>query len=230
MSRQERAVHTRNALLRSAAELFDQHGYARTLLSEISSAAGVSTGALHFHFESKAALAEAVEDAAARTLRAAARWACQDQPNVLQALTDSAHVFARLLHQDIIVRAGFQLACDPSRRSGLNLLEECRGWVRNMLDRAARQGALAPGASPQDLAAALVATMTGLEVLSRDNEKWLSRSALTDVWCLVLPGVTSPRGHKTVDPAGTDSAVRGVGALSGGCQPAAERSSTGSAR
>ncbi|WP_159062215.1 TetR family transcriptional regulator, partial [Streptomyces caniscabiei] len=65
MAKQERAVRTRENLIRSAAEVFDREGYAVASITTISARAGVSNGALHFHFASKAALAEAVAEAAA---------------------------------------------------------------------------------------------------------------------------------------------------------------------
>ncbi|CAM5724103.1 TetR family transcriptional regulator OS=Streptomyces microflavus OX=1919 GN=HUT09_00685 PE=4 SV=1 [Streptomyces microflavus] len=51
MTKQVRAARTRQALIRSAAIVFEQHGYGQARLALISSGAGVSTGALHFHFE-----------------------------------------------------------------------------------------------------------------------------------------------------------------------------------
>lgn len=69
MAKQERAVRTREALLRSAAEIFDTDGFVSASLSAICSKAGVSSGALHFHFASKGALAEAIERAAEARLR-----------------------------------------------------------------------------------------------------------------------------------------------------------------
>jgi AcrR family transcriptional regulator len=69
MAQQERAVRTRNALIESAAELFCKDGFDVVSLSTISTRAGVSNGALHFHFASKAALASAVWEAAAQRLR-----------------------------------------------------------------------------------------------------------------------------------------------------------------
>lgn len=59
MTKQDRAVRTRLALIRSAAEQFEARGYVRASLAEISAGAGVSSGALHFHFANKAAVAEA---------------------------------------------------------------------------------------------------------------------------------------------------------------------------
>ncbi|MFD0381587.1 TetR family transcriptional regulator [Streptomyces stramineus] len=66
-------MNTRHALIRSAAQAFDQHGYTRAKLSAISAGAGVSSGALHFHFDTKAAMAAAVETEATRTLHAITR-------------------------------------------------------------------------------------------------------------------------------------------------------------
>ncbi|MFE2726982.1 TetR family transcriptional regulator [Kitasatospora sp. NPDC059327] len=69
--KQERAQHTRRALLRAAAGEFDQHGYAGTSLSRVSRAAGVTMGALTFHFPTKASLADAVRADAVALTRAA---------------------------------------------------------------------------------------------------------------------------------------------------------------
>ena len=55
MVKQERALRTREALIESAAEVFDREGFSVASLTAISSRAGVSNGALHFHFASKAA-------------------------------------------------------------------------------------------------------------------------------------------------------------------------------
>ena len=74
MVKQVRAARTREALIRAAAEVFAADGYALASLPEISRRAGVSKGALHFHFASKDALAAEVEDvAAARVVRLAER-------------------------------------------------------------------------------------------------------------------------------------------------------------
>ncbi|WP_442813919.1 TetR family transcriptional regulator [Streptomyces sp. NBC_00151] len=69
MAEQERAVRTRERLIGSAAETFCREGFAAASLCVISAQAGVSSGALHFHFAGKAALADAVESAALDRLR-----------------------------------------------------------------------------------------------------------------------------------------------------------------
>ncbi|QES39692.1 TetR family transcriptional regulator [Streptomyces venezuelae] len=203
MSKQERATRTRNALILSAAELFERYGYVRASLDEISSGARVSRGALHFHFENKAAVADAVEQAAARTLRATAQAIPLGQSSAIQSLMDLSHRMVHLLHHDVVVRAGFRLNCDTGPRTPLDLRQEWQACVRRLVTRAADERALAAGVCPDGLVATVVATTVGLEVLSRANRGWLSTSSLTTFWQLLLPSVASPPTLPTLQPGGT---------------------------
>ncbi|MEU8792974.1 TetR/AcrR family transcriptional regulator [Streptomyces sp. NPDC048643] len=69
MTRQERAVRTREALIEAAAHLFDRDGYEVTSLAAVTAKAQVSAGALYFHFATKADLANAVTHTALTRLR-----------------------------------------------------------------------------------------------------------------------------------------------------------------
>lgn len=107
MAKQERAVRTRNALIESAAELFTRDGFELASLAGISSRAGVSNGALHFHFASKAALAAAVGRAAAERFD---RMTSAERPlpqygGSLQALVDASHALLDGLAHDVVLRA-----------------------------------------------------------------------------------------------------------------------------
>src|SRR4051812_26335282 len=51
---------SRGAILRGAAEAFDRAGYSGTSLSDVVAQAGVTKGALYFHFTSKEEIARAV--------------------------------------------------------------------------------------------------------------------------------------------------------------------------
>jgi AcrR family transcriptional regulator len=101
--KQERAQQTRLALLRAAAAEFDRYGYAGTSLSRITRAAGVTMGALTFHFPTKSALADAVRARAAATTRAAVHPAAGRGP------ADLADVLLGLLENDPEVRAAARL-------------------------------------------------------------------------------------------------------------------------
>ncbi|MEU1409958.1 helix-turn-helix domain-containing protein, partial [Streptomyces sp. NPDC005728] len=57
---QERAVRTRRAILVAAAGVFAEVGFEAATIAEILQRAGVTKGALYFHFASKQELAQAV--------------------------------------------------------------------------------------------------------------------------------------------------------------------------
>lgn len=201
MAKQDRAVRTRTALIESAAALFDREGYELASLSTISARAGVSNGALHFHFTSKAALAEAVGQAAARRLEGITQQRTDD---ALQVLIDATHALVQALDHDVLLRAGFSLGDSLERvRVGAGLRGKWQGWVEDSLARADREGALAPENSAQEVATAVVAVTAGLGTLGRQDEWWLSRAPLTQFWQLILPRLAESSRLDTLMASGT---------------------------
>lgn len=203
MSKQERGTRTRNALICSAAELFEQRGYVKTSLDEVSSGAGVSRGALHFHFSNKAAVAAAVESSAADLLHSAARTALLVPGSALQVLTDISHALGHLMRRHVVARAGFQLNCDAALRSGPSLRQEWESCVQRYVGRAADNRDLAAAVPPEKLAATVFAATTGLEILGREDRQWLSHASLTGLWQLLLPMVATPHALAGLKPGGT---------------------------
>ncbi|MFE5538169.1 ScbR family autoregulator-binding transcription factor [Streptomyces sp. NPDC056492] len=191
MVKQERAARTRETLIRSAAETFDRDGFSVASLTAISSLAGVSNGALHFHFPSKAALAEAVEEAALLRLLALTGDAQDDAPppgaSRVQLLVDVTHGLAGALRTDPVLRAGFALSGELSRPRPGNLRERWRGWVEETLERAEEEGELRPEAAAGDVVTAVVAATVGFEVLAVRDGAWLSAATVTRFWRLLLP-------------------------------------------
>jgi AcrR family transcriptional regulator len=192
MVTQERAARTRQSLILAAAETFAEEGFASASLTAISRRAGVSNGALHFHFGSKAALAEAVEKEAARRVRLLADLGGSDGAAALQLLVDGTHALMRELDNDVVVRAGFELSGDLSRPAGIDPRCEWRCWIETVLHRAAAQGALADGVLPDDVTSAVLAATVGFQLLgSRHDKDWISRRTLTKFWELMLPGLAA---------------------------------------
>jgi len=58
----EEAENTREDLLKAAALVFSDKGVARSTLAEIAKAAGVTRGAIYWHFENKAEIFDALHD------------------------------------------------------------------------------------------------------------------------------------------------------------------------
>ncbi|MER7056828.1 MULTISPECIES: ScbR family autoregulator-binding transcription factor [unclassified Streptomyces] len=194
MVKQERALRTRQALIRAGAELFAREGFAAASLSTISRSAGVSNGALHFHFENKRALARAVEEEALATLRRILQEALDRNAGALPALVDATYGLVGRIADDAVVRAGFELGDDPGRDEGASLRREWQLWVEETVGHAERDGWLAPGVCAADAATAVVAATVGFEVLGGEDKSWLAEERVEGFWKLLLPRLTERHG------------------------------------
>ncbi|THA54631.1 ScbR family autoregulator-binding transcription factor [Streptomyces sp. A1136] len=191
MDKQERAARTRESLVRAAAEVFAEEGFAAASVATISHRAGVTTGGFHFHFAGKAALAQAVEDRsvdAVRRIIDTARAGGELTADPLRVLSDSTSALMALLAEDVVVRAGFGLSADVSHRGRIDVWGEWRSWVDELLEAAERGGALAEGVSRRDAARAVVASTVGLEVLGAAEPGWAAPEMVARIWALMLGG------------------------------------------
>jgi len=112
VARQERALRTRRAILVAAAKVFDDVGYEAATISGILKEAGVTKGALYFHFASKDELAQAV-----LAEQVSALPSVPPQTLKLQQAVDEALLLTRLLQKgtgDPIVRGSVRLTIDPA--------------------------------------------------------------------------------------------------------------------
>ncbi|MFF4583202.1 ScbR family autoregulator-binding transcription factor [Streptomyces sp. NPDC001389] len=193
MVKQERAARTRESLVHAAAEVFAEEGFAAASIAEISQRAGVTSGALHFHFDGKTSLALAVEERAERALRqaAAAEGKRGSEAGPLRVLVGATYTMLALLAEDIAVRAAFVLCADTARSSPVDLRGQWRLWAGELLEAAERAGLLAQGVSPQDATCLVVASTVGLEGLGGLEPGRSARQLLTRIWSVVLPGIAS---------------------------------------
>ncbi|KOY54665.1 hypothetical protein ADK59_29005 [Streptomyces sp. XY332] len=203
MVKQERAVRTRDTLIRSAAEIFDREGFAVASLTAISTLAGVSNGALHHHFTSKAVLTDAVEEAALARLLAVTEAGLPLGASRMQLLVDVTHRLATALRGDVVLRAGFELSGEMSRPPHVDLREWWRRWVAETLRQADSEGELRPDVTASDVVSAVVAATVGFEVLGVREAEWLSASTVTRFWRLLLPTVVSATLLADLDSEGT---------------------------
>ncbi|WP_309235738.1 ScbR family autoregulator-binding transcription factor [Streptomyces sp. TRM64462] len=204
-------MRTRAALIRSAAEAFQRRGYGDATVAEIAAGAGVSTGALHFHFDNKGVVARAVVETAGESLRDAVRRLRERRVPALQVLVDMTHAFAVLFRDDVVVRAGFRLSGDhEALNEGPPLREEWHTCVEALCRRAAAGDELAEGVTYRTAARFVASSTAGVELLGRENEEWLTPAGLTDFWRLALPALARPGAEKELRPDG-DAEVLPVG-------------------
>lgn len=202
-TKQDRAIRTRDALIEAAARVFEASDYTESRLDVISSAAGVSRGALSFHFAGKAEVAEAVEELAVAALTSAVQRACRNPDSALQALVDSTHALARLVRDDHVVRGGLRLNCDAAHRSCASLRLAWERRVRDLLARSAAAGELSAYGACHPTADVIVAATAGYQVLGVREKAWLSSTALTGFWDFLLPRLAHPDLMARLHPGGT---------------------------
>lgn len=188
MARQERAIRTRRTILEAAAAVFDERGYTSATIGEILERAGVTKGALYFHFGSKEELALGVfEEQLAISL--------PHQSSKLQELVDSGLVLATRLRTEPLVRASVGLALDQGAL-GLDRTPAFGMWIdqtTRTLAEAGAAGELLPHVDPVETAELLVASFSGVQLLSqlRCQRQDLEQRVVV-LFHHMLPGIAVP--------------------------------------
>ncbi|WP_367044722.1 ScbR family autoregulator-binding transcription factor [Streptomyces sp. Je 1-332] len=188
--KQERAEQTHRVLIHAAAEVFDEFGYAGASISRILKRAGVTAGALYFHFDSKEDLARAVMNSQPDSLvpLLAVRG--------LQRLIDLTLVWSWQLQSDPLLRAGVRLTNEQTSMNGpLNAepYEKFRGILTSCLEEARDDGELQPGIEPVLVAEFVLAACTGMQMYSNVASGRADLPQRTQqMWNLLLPGIAVP--------------------------------------
>jgi len=202
--KQERAERTRETIIRAAASIFEQDGFAAAQLSGIVRQATVTKGALYFHFASKRELARAVVGEAAGTLQILLGEARRHRGGQLplQILIDLSHTVAGRLTADPVLRAGLRLGTDADLfpEHG-ELIVDWGALVDELLRKPT--GELAEHVQSSAWFSPLAAVLTGLELLIRRQPERVEPETLTSVWRLLLPGLARSDDGERYEPAGS---------------------------
>ncbi|MFJ3723925.1 ScbR family autoregulator-binding transcription factor [Streptomyces sp. NPDC090045] len=201
-ARQERAEITRQAILDGAAAAFDRSGFEGTSLSDVVKHAGVTKGALYFHFPSKEALARTLMD---EQFQVAEHLPTIENPG-LQTVIDLTHQMAHGLRTDVRIRAAIRLVVEfgsfthPDPTPYDTWIATCR----SCLTPAQEVGDIHATVDIQALAALLVAAFTGIQVTSHVRTRREDLPArVTDLWNFLLPTIVPPQRIARFHPTGT---------------------------
>ncbi|MFJ4342917.1 TetR family transcriptional regulator [Streptomyces sp. NPDC088915] len=231
MAIQQRAERTRQEILSAAARVFDRLGYERASLARIAGDARVTTGALVFHFATKADLAVAVRARSRAVTGVTVESACLSTEGVggtaVDKLVITTHALIRLFETDPVARAGERLArelqpTDPASS------RDCpwRREVSRLARYAVAEKALRPGVDATAVATLIGYVVTGVELEMRcpcppaDALRLLgdggpqgpcvpesgalhgsAEERLRRIWELILPGLVHPAAQPPQDPA-----------------------------
>ncbi|MEU6705604.1 ScbR family autoregulator-binding transcription factor [Streptomyces wuyuanensis] len=220
--KQARAIQTRESILRAAADVFDEVGFAGASINRILKRAGVTAGALYFHFASKEDLARAVMNAQSESI---IPWLKSEG---LQRLVDITMVWAYQLRADPLLRAGVRLTGEQGT-FGVKDVTPYQEWTQIMtecLEAAAAKGELQAGVEPAELAEFVVEACTGMQMYSSVASE--ARADLADravrMWQLLLPGIAVPAviARTEVSPARVETVIQAAGASRGTAAEAAD--------
>ncbi|MEW2635364.1 ScbR family autoregulator-binding transcription factor [Streptomyces sp. NPDC048389] len=204
--RQERAIRTRESVLRAAAEVFDEVGYLGASITKILERAGVTAGAVYFHFRSKEGLARAV------ILEQAADLKFPEGEGGLQQLLDMTGYLAVEMQRNTLLRAGVRLAVEQGvvGKQEYSIYEWWADRFHQDLVVARQKGQLIDGVDEAAFAQLLVAAYTGTQVMSQisTGRADLPRR-ITDMWRCLLPAlapadVVSGLRIPSADPDGVE--------------------------
>ena len=166
---------TRENIIRKAAALFNQHGFAGSSMSDVMAATGLQKGGIYRHFESKEQLA--VEAFAYAVSLVGRRFA--------EALEGKTHAIDRL---DAIISVFAGLASDPPvpggcpvmnagienddgnpalRERAREAMDGLRGLVARVAERGKTRGEVRADIDGDALASVMVSTLEGAVMMSR---------------------------------------------------------------
>jgi TetR/AcrR family acrAB operon transcriptional repressor len=181
----EEAAATRDRILDSAEQLFSEQGVSRTTLQHIATAAGVTRGAIYWHFDDKGALFNAMMERAVLPLESAMALLDQtDAADPLRDLREYTLVALRVTVQDPIARRVFEIASlkiefigelDAARVRRQKNLDAWMMRAEGRIRLAAERGEIKPGVNPHVAAYGMWALIHGL---IRD---WLFNPAAFDL-------------------------------------------------
>jgi TetR/AcrR family acrAB operon transcriptional repressor len=168
----EDALVTRDLLLDAAERVFQRRGVSRTSLQEIAQEAGLTRGAIYWHFENKADVFDAMMQRV--TLPMVASLNSQPHVEAADPLQHLRRNVATAFHQtvhDQQVRRVFEIAShkveyvdelQALRERHINEREACMGDLHRLLALAVERGQLTPGVNVRVAAIGLHALIDGL--------------------------------------------------------------------
>ncbi|MFI1563607.1 ScbR family autoregulator-binding transcription factor [Streptomyces sp. NPDC020490] len=202
MAKQARAVQTRRSIVEAAASVFAECGYERAATSEILRRANVTKGAMYFHFPSKESLAQAIMDGQTSLVTV------PPQLSPLQSVIDITHQFAHVLRHDALARAGTRLSIEGVFFHGTHPWDDWFDLTTRLLAEGQEQGEVLPQVVPRETAEFVVATFTGVQLVSEAVSRRADlRVRVGVMWRHILPSIAHPATIARLRPEGaTDPA------------------------
>jgi AcrR family transcriptional regulator len=189
-----RADTTRQQILHAASRRFARRPYHEVGLSDILLDAGLTKGAMYFHFQSKHALALAIIEEQLKLDDAAVQGLLDQRLSGLETLIDIGYLMAvRDITQDA-ARAVLNLlpVVGPDEEIQARLLTEWTQAPTLVVERAVTEGDIIEDRDPQDVVRTFLSLYLGMRQAGDldDPERFLLE--VEKGWKLVMPGIVPP--------------------------------------
>ncbi|MFF5448209.1 ScbR family autoregulator-binding transcription factor [Streptomyces sp. NPDC012888] len=188
--KQDRALRTRAALIQAGAEVFGEKGFAGASVTRIAERAGLTLGAMYFHFPSKEALAREI----VRTQPDAVSPPLPSEG--LQHAVDLTLTWAYQLRTNAVLFAGARLVMEQDwfidREENSH-----RQWTEVLVQDfrvAVKRRELRKSANVEALARLIVNACTGAQMHSHmETGRADLPDRMEEMWRLVLPALAPPK-------------------------------------
>jgi len=192
--KQERAVRTRGQVLDAAAEAFATKGFPAVTVLDVAELAGVTKGAVYFHFANKEALAQAVAEEFYHLLEVIKQDVRESDLSPLDAVTELLVRTACAFRDDTMVQAGARLQIERAL-IGADMPMPYRDYTESLAERfqqAREEGQLPADADPDVTARVLVSAFFGAQHISWVlNDRADVTDRIQEVLRAVLPRTTA---------------------------------------
>jgi AcrR family transcriptional regulator len=189
-----RADATRKQILRAASYRFARRPYHEVGLDDILVDAGLTKGAMYFHFRSKHALALAIIEEQIKRNDVAVQGLLDRKLSGLETLVDIGYLMAiRDITQDT-GRAVLNLlpVVGGDEELQARLLAEWTQTPTQVVERAIVEGDIIEQRDPQDVVRIFMSVYLGLRQISNLDEPEQFLLEVEKGWNLLLPGIVSP--------------------------------------
>ena len=168
----EEAAATRDSILDAAEILFAKHGVSRTTLQHIATAAGVTRGAIYWHFVDKGAVFSAMMQRATMPMDAAVKLAGERaDTDPLQSLRNEMLAVLQIVEGDEKARRVFEIATlkteftdevDSARAHKRESVARWRGRLQDQFTQAMADGMLPASVDPRKASMCMWVMLDGL--------------------------------------------------------------------
>ncbi|MFD7920694.1 ScbR family autoregulator-binding transcription factor [Streptomyces sp. NPDC059740] len=194
--KQERAIRTRATLIRAAAEVFAESGFAGASVSNIARRAGLTLGAMYFHFQNKEELAREI------VLSQPATVVPPLESRGLQHAVDITLTWAYGMLDNPVLLAGARLVTDQEQFVSPRDNSHAQ-WTEIITQdflEARRLRELRSGAEVAPMARLIVNACTGAQMhASLESGRRDLPQRVEETWRCVLPSLAVPSTAKRLE-------------------------------